>query len=64
MKNFMKAVDRIGSEFSFLHEKFPRLSLEKVMAGVFIGFQICQLFRDPQFDLALGDDEKAAWNAF
>jgi hypothetical protein len=26
--------------------------------------QIRQLFRDPQFDLVLSDDEKAAWNAF
>jgi hypothetical protein len=33
-------------------------------AGVFIGPQICQLFGDPQFDLILSDDKKAAWNAF
>jgi hypothetical protein len=26
--------------------------------------QIRQLFRDPQFDLVLSDDEEAAWNAF
>ena len=64
MKNFVKAVDRNSSAFSFLYEKFPRLSIEKIMAGIFIGLQICQLFRDPQFDFALSDDEKAAWNAF
>jgi hypothetical protein len=45
-------------------EKFPRLSTEKIKAGVFIGPQIRQLFRDPQFDLVLSDDENAAWNAF
>jgi hypothetical protein len=52
MKNFVKALDRNGPAFSFLCEKFPRLSTE-----------ICEHFRDPQFDLVLSDDEKAAWNS-
>jgi hypothetical protein len=64
MKNFVKALDRNGPAFSFLCEKFPRLSTEKIKAGVFIGPQIHQLFRYPQFDLILSDDEKAVWNAF
>jgi hypothetical protein len=34
------------------------------MAGVFVGPQICQLFRDLQSALAPCDDEKAARNAF
>jgi hypothetical protein len=38
--------------------------MEKIKAGVFIGLQTRLLFRDPQFDLVLSDDEKAAWNAF
>jgi hypothetical protein len=38
----------------------PRLSKEKTKAGVFIGPQIRQLFRDPQFDLVRSDDEKTA----
>jgi hypothetical protein len=40
--------------------------MEKIKVGVFIGPPppICQLFRDPEFDLILSDDEKAAWNAF
>jgi hypothetical protein len=33
-------------------------------AGVFIGPQIHLPSRDPQFDLSLSDDHKAAWNAF
>jgi hypothetical protein len=64
MKNYMKALDRNGPAFSFLCEKFPRLSMEKIKAGVFISPQIRQLFRDPQFHLILSDDEKAAWNSF
>jgi len=33
-------------------------------ASIFIGPQIHLLSRDPQFDLSLSDDHKAAWNAF
>jgi hypothetical protein len=62
--NFLQALDRNGPAFWFLCEKLPRLSMEKIKAGVFIGPQICQLFRDPQFLLVLSDDGKAAWNAF
>jgi hypothetical protein len=53
MKNFVKVLDRNGPAFAFLCEKFPRLSMEKIKADVFIG---PQLFRDPQFDLILTDD--------
>lgn len=60
----MKAPDRNGPAFSFLCEKFQSLSAEKIKAGVFSGAQIRQLFRGPQFDLALSVDEKAVWNTF
>jgi hypothetical protein len=33
-------------------------------ADIFIGPQILLLSRDPQFDHAVSDDHKAAWNAF
>ena len=35
MWNFMKAIDREGSGFAFLQEKFPRISFEKLKAGIF-----------------------------
>jgi len=60
----MKALDRNGPAFSFLCEKSQSLSAEKIKAGVFTEPQIRQLFRDPQFDLALSVDEKAVWNTF
>jgi hypothetical protein len=47
IKNYVKTLDRNGAAFSFLCEKFPRLSMERIKAGVFIGSEICQLFRDP-----------------
>ena len=64
MKNSVKTLDRNGTAFSFMCEKFPRHSVEKIKAGVFIGPQICQLFRDLLSDVASNDDEKAARNAF
>lgn len=64
MKNFVKVPSRNGHAFSSLCEKFPRLSTETIKAGVFIDPQIRQLFRNLQLDLALSDDEKAAWIAF
>jgi hypothetical protein len=60
MKNIVKALAKNGPAFSFLCEKFRRPSKEKSKAGIFIGPQIRQLFRDPQFDLILSNDEKAA----
>jgi hypothetical protein len=64
MKNFTKALDRIGPAFSFLCEKFPKLRTQKMQTGAFSVSQISQLFTDPQFDLVLSDDEKADCSAF
>jgi len=33
MKNFVKAMDRTGSAFKYLAEKFPRLSEAKIKEG-------------------------------
>lgn len=64
MKCFVKALDRTGPESSFLCAKFPRWGMEKIKAGVFSCPQIRQLFKKPQFVLAVSDDEKADWNGF
>jgi len=45
-KNFVKALDVKGPAFTYLFEKFPKLTFEKVEAGVFIGPQIRQHFKD------------------
>ena len=64
MKNFVKALDVNGPAFTYLCGKFSRLTFEKVKAGVFIGSQIRQLFKDQQFEAVLSDKEKAAWQSF
>ena len=48
MKNSVKALDVKGPAFTYLCGKFPKLTYEKVKAGVFIGPQIRQLFKDQQ----------------
>jgi len=59
-KNFVKALDVKGPAFMYLCGKFPKLTFEKVKAGVFIGLQIRQVFKDQQFEAVLSDKEKAA----
>jgi len=63
MKNFVKTLDVKGPAFMYCG-KFPRPTFEKVKAGVFIGPQIRQLFKDQQFEAVLSDKEKAAWQSF
>jgi len=65
MKNFAKAMDRTGSAFKYLAEKFPRLSEAKIKEGGFLGPQIRKLFRDGMFNnLLQGDWGKKARDAF
>ena len=58
MKNFVKAIDREGSGFAFLQEKF--LSMEKLKAGIFDGPQIREPMKDPKFNEALSKIELSA----
>jgi len=64
MKNFVKAMDRTGSAFKYLAEKFPRLSEAKIKEGVFVVPQIRKLFRDDVFNNLLQGDEKKACDVF
>ena len=58
MKNFVKAA------FTYLWEKFPRLSEAKLKEGIFIAPQIWDVIKDEYFDKLFQGDEKAAWNSF
>ncbi|XP_076053032.1 uncharacterized protein LOC143032339 [Oratosquilla oratoria] len=61
MKNFVKAMDKDGMGFTFLQLKFPRISLEKLKAGIFDGPQIRELMKDSMFDDALNAAELSVW---
>jgi hypothetical protein len=64
MKNFVKAMDRNGSTFKYLAAKFPRLSESKIKEGVFVGRQICKLFRDNMFQNLLQATRKKLGTRF
>ena len=54
MKNFVKAMDREGSGFTFL-QQFQLISMEKLKAGKFDGPQIRELMKDAMFYKALSN---------
>jgi len=64
VKNFVKAMNEGEAVFSYLREKFPRLSEAKLKEGIFIGPQIRDLIKDEYFDKLLQGYEKTAWDSF
>jgi hypothetical protein len=64
MKNYVKTMNQEETAFTYLREKFPRLSEAKFKEGIFIGPQIRGLFKDEYFDKLLQGDEKAVWDSF
>jgi len=53
MKNFVRAMNQEETAFTYLREKFPRLSGVKLKEGIFIGSQIRDLINDEYFDKLL-----------
>jgi hypothetical protein len=41
-KNFVKSMDKNGSEFLCMNKKCPRISEAKIKEGIFLGLQIKQ----------------------
>jgi len=64
MKSFAKAMDRNGTTFLYLRQKFPLLSDAKIREGVFNGPDIRSLLRDEVFERIITGDEQRAWHAF
>jgi len=64
VKNFVKAMNQGEVAFTYLWEKFPRLSEAKLKEGIFIGPQIWDLIKDEYFNKLLQGDEKATWHSF
>ena len=64
MKNYVKALNPDGATFKYLEEKFPKISEAKIKAGIFVGPQIRELFRDTQFTSKMTGLESHAWNEF
>ena len=65
MKNFVKAMAEQNSNgFKFLCKKFPKLSQAKLKEGIFVGPQIREVFKDPEFEKTLNTLELRAWHGF
>ena len=64
MKQFVKALNKEGECFKYICKFFPRLSSEKLKAGIFDGPQIRQLTKDRNFVLCMSEFESAAWTSF
>ncbi|CAG9785945.1 unnamed protein product [Diatraea saccharalis] len=64
IKQFVKSLDKNGNCFLFLSKKFPKVSAEKIKAGIFDGPQIRSLIKDSNFTANMTDTEKNAWNEF
>ena len=64
MKQFVKVLNKNGSCFMYICRSFPRLSDEKLKAGVFDRSQIRTLIRDTEFVKSMNAVESANWNSF
>lgn len=63
MTQFVKSLDRESLAFKHLAVIFPRISKEKIKAGVFNGPQVDQLASNNDFLQKLTDDQKIAFLA-
>ena len=64
MKQFVKDLDKEGECFKYLCTKFPRLTYEKIKAGIFDGPQIRFFVKDQTFISTMKKEELNAWKAF
>ena len=64
MKKFIKTMDRTGTAFLYLRQKFPLLSDAKIREGVFTGPDIRSLFREEVLERIITGDEQRACHAF
>ena len=65
IKNFSKHLGKSKSSgFVFLCNKFLKISEAKLKEGIFVGRQIREVFKDPDFEKELTSTELSAWKAF
>ncbi|MEL7308306.1 MAG: hypothetical protein AAGK05_10875 [Pseudomonadota bacterium] len=65
MTQFVKALTKNDSPaIDVFREKFPKISAAKISAGVFVGPQIRECFKDPAFTRNFSTDELSAWESF
>lgn len=63
MKKFVTALDKDEPSFAYIGRKMPGLSTEKLKAGIFDGFHIRQLIKNPFIDF-MSETEQNMWTSF
>ena len=64
MKQFVKALNKEGDWFKYLHTSFLSLSDKKVKQGIFDGPDIRKMIKDNDFPQTMTAVERRAWCAF
>ena len=64
MKQYVKALDKYGDCFKYIYMKYPKITYEKIKAGIFISPQIRKLSKDPDLKNTMTIKEKNAWFSF
>ena len=65
MKNFVKALGKSNSSgLTCLCKKFPKIHEAKLKEGIFVGPQIQEVLKDPNFEKMLTALKQHAWKAF
>ena len=64
IKQFLTALDKESAAFKYLEVLFPKLSVRKVKAGIFVGPQIKKIIECDEFAKLLNSKQKTAWNSF
>lgn len=64
IKLFVNRLDPEGEAFRFIQNMFPKLSVAKVKAGVFVGPQVKRLINSEIFPTKLTQFERTAWASF
>ena len=63
-KQACQTLDSDGECFQHMVSAFPKLSFDKIKAGVFDGPQVRILARDEEFVNKMNEKQKAAWLSF
>ena len=60
MRNFVKAMNKYGTDFECLGKKFSKLSDARLKDGIFIGPQIPEIINDDPFEHLLKETKKSS----
>ena len=63
-KQFVKALNPDSPLFTYMKQKFPKLSEAKIKEGIFVGPQIRKLLLEPEFTKLMTTVQRNAWDSF